>query len=143
MQCWCCNSWVCSSFVIPICHHWFNPLMQVPPTGKGSLYIRPLLMGSGAILGLAPAPEYTFLIFVSPVGNYFKVGWSTPVICFLRHKNPIFYHQNVLVHYGGSIASGVAYLFSCFMWFFVVFLYDIIIPHQNIYFWQDSSLIND
>ena len=46
---------------------------QVPPPGKGSLYIRPLLMGSGAVLGLAPAPEYTFLIYVSPVGNYFKV----------------------------------------------------------------------
>uniref|UniRef100_A0A0D9VND0 Branched-chain-amino-acid aminotransferase n=1 Tax=Leersia perrieri TaxID=77586 RepID=A0A0D9VND0_9ORYZ len=46
----------------------------VPPTGKGSLYIRPLLMGSGAVLGLAPAPEYTFMIFVSPVGNYFKEG---------------------------------------------------------------------
>ncbi|MBA0770319.1 hypothetical protein Gotri_018973 [Gossypium trilobum] len=45
----------------------------VPPPGKGSLYIRPLLMGSGAVLGLAPAPEYTFLIYVSPVGNYFKV----------------------------------------------------------------------
>lgn len=48
--------------------HW------VPPSGKGSLYIRPLLMGSGAVLGLAPAPEYTFLIYVSPVGNYFKEG---------------------------------------------------------------------
>ncbi|XP_073105478.1 branched-chain amino acid aminotransferase 2, chloroplastic isoform X2 [Elaeis guineensis] len=46
----------------------------VPPIGKGSLYIRPLLMGSGAVLGVAPAPEYTFLIFVSPVGNYFKEG---------------------------------------------------------------------
>lgn len=45
-----------------------------PPPGKGSLYIRPLLMGSGPILGLAPAPEYTFLIFASPVGNYFKEG---------------------------------------------------------------------
>ncbi|XP_042464469.1 branched-chain amino acid aminotransferase 2, chloroplastic-like isoform X2 [Zingiber officinale] len=44
----------------------------VPPQGKGSLYIRPLLMGSGAVLGLAPAPEYTFLVFVSPVGTYFK-----------------------------------------------------------------------
>ncbi|OVA00141.1 Aminotransferase [Macleaya cordata] len=46
----------------------------VPPVGKGSLYIRPLLMGSGAVLGLAPSPEYTFLIYVSPVGNYFKEG---------------------------------------------------------------------
>ncbi|KAG5069994.1 hypothetical protein AAZX31_01G183300 [Glycine max] len=46
----------------------------VPPAGKGSLYIRPLLMGSGPVLGVAPAPEYTFLIYVSPVGNYFKEG---------------------------------------------------------------------
>ncbi|KAI9089362.1 hypothetical protein K1719_029641 [Acacia pycnantha] len=46
----------------------------IPPPGKGSLYIRPLLMGSGAVLGLAPAPEFTFLIYVSPVGNYFKEG---------------------------------------------------------------------
>ncbi|KAG7565060.1 Branched-chain amino acid aminotransferase II [Arabidopsis suecica] len=48
--------------------HW------VPPPGKGSLYVRPLLMGTGAVLGLAPAPEYTFIIYVSPVGNYFKEG---------------------------------------------------------------------
>ncbi|OAY51058.1 branched-chain-amino-acid aminotransferase 2, chloroplastic [Manihot esculenta] len=46
----------------------------VPPPGKGSLYIRPLLMGSGPVLGLAPAPEYTFLVYASPVGNYFKEG---------------------------------------------------------------------
>ncbi|XP_027346854.1 branched-chain amino acid aminotransferase 2, chloroplastic-like [Abrus precatorius] len=46
----------------------------VPPHGQGSLYIRPLLIASGAILTVAPAPEYTFLIYVSPVGNYFKEG---------------------------------------------------------------------
>jgi|TARA_A100001388_G_scaffold115123_1_gene84873 branched-chain amino acid aminotransferase len=46
----------------------------VPPMGKGALYIRPLLMGSGPILGVAPAPEYTFLVFTSPVGPYFKGG---------------------------------------------------------------------
>ncbi|OWM70781.1 branched-chain-amino-acid aminotransferase 2, chloroplastic-like isoform X2 [Punica granatum] len=50
----------------------------VPPPGKGSLYIRPLLMGSGPILGLAPAPEYMFLIYASPVRNYFKEG-SAPL----------------------------------------------------------------
>ncbi|KAG0618048.1 hypothetical protein M758_4G035000 [Ceratodon purpureus] len=48
----------------------------IPPAGKGSLYIRPLLIGTGPILGLAPAPEYTFLIYVSPVGTYFKGGLS-------------------------------------------------------------------
>ncbi|WCJ31248.1 Branched-chain-amino-acid aminotransferase [Euphorbia peplus] len=46
----------------------------VPPPKKGCLYIRPLLIGNGPILGLAPAPEYTFLIYASPVGNYFKEG---------------------------------------------------------------------
>ncbi|KAG0486019.1 hypothetical protein HPP92_008114, partial [Vanilla planifolia] len=46
----------------------------VPPLGKGSLYIRPLIMGSGSILGVAPSPEYTFVIFVTPVGPYFKEG---------------------------------------------------------------------
>ncbi|XP_062098800.1 branched-chain amino acid aminotransferase 1, mitochondrial-like [Humulus lupulus] len=46
----------------------------VPPCGKGSLYVRPLLMGTGPVLGLAPAPEYTFLVYASPVGNYFKEG---------------------------------------------------------------------
>ncbi|KAG2304807.1 hypothetical protein Bca4012_064038 [Brassica carinata] len=44
----------------------------VPPPGKGDLYIRPLLIGSGANLGIAPAPEYTFLIYASPVGYYHK-----------------------------------------------------------------------
>jgi branched-chain amino acid aminotransferase len=40
----------------------------IPPAGKGTLYIRPLLMGSGPILGVSPAPDYTFLVYVSPVG---------------------------------------------------------------------------
>lgn len=44
----------------------------VPPPGKGSLYIRPLLLGTGPILGVAPSPEYTFLAYASPVGNYFN-----------------------------------------------------------------------
>ena len=40
--------------------------------GKGSLYIRPLLLGTGPILGLGPAPSYTFLVYVAAVGAYFK-----------------------------------------------------------------------
>ncbi|KAJ7968376.1 Branched-chain-amino-acid aminotransferase [Quillaja saponaria] len=46
----------------------------VPPYGKGSLYIRPLLMGSGGVLGIGPAPECTFLIFTSPIGIWYKDG---------------------------------------------------------------------
>lgn len=51
----------------------------VPPHGKGSLYIRPLLLGTGPILGLGPAPSFTFIIYCSPVGAYFKGGQLTPI----------------------------------------------------------------
>jgi branched-chain amino acid aminotransferase len=47
----------------------------IPPYGSGAtLYIRPLLFGSGAEVGVKPASEYTFLVFVTPVGPYFKDG---------------------------------------------------------------------
>ncbi|KAF2323933.1 hypothetical protein GH714_004108 [Hevea brasiliensis] len=57
----------------------------VPPPGKGTLYIRPLLMGSGPVLGLAPAPEYTFLVYASPVGNYFKEGLA-PLSVYIEEE---------------------------------------------------------
>ncbi|XP_028787145.1 branched-chain-amino-acid aminotransferase 2, chloroplastic-like [Neltuma alba] len=44
----------------------------VPPPGKGSLYIRPLLIASGVALGLRPPPEFTFLTYASPVNSYHK-----------------------------------------------------------------------
>jgi len=49
----------------------------VPPYGYGaSLYIRPFLIGIGENLGVRPAPEYLFVVFVSPVGPYFKEGFK-------------------------------------------------------------------
>lgn len=50
----------------------------IPPYESGaSLYIRPLLIGTGAQVGVKPADEYLFLIFVTPVGPYFKGGFQT------------------------------------------------------------------
>ena len=47
----------------------------VPPYGSGAtLYIRPCMFGTDAIMGVKPANEYQFRIFVSPVGPYFKGG---------------------------------------------------------------------
>lgn len=47
----------------------------VPPYGTGAtLYVRPLLYGSGAEVGVKPSSEYTFIVFVTPVGPYFKGG---------------------------------------------------------------------
>ncbi|KAL8128459.1 hypothetical protein V2J09_017614 [Rumex salicifolius] len=41
----------------------------IPPPGKGSLYIRPLLIGTGPTLGVAPSTEYTFLVYACPEGT--------------------------------------------------------------------------
>lgn len=47
----------------------------VPPYGSGAtLYIRPYMFGSNAVIGVKPADEYQFRIFVTPVGPYFKGG---------------------------------------------------------------------
>eukprot|EP00566_Odontella_aurita_P010708 CAMPEP_0113596214 /NCGR_PEP_ID=MMETSP0015_2-20120614/40190_1 /TAXON_ID=2838 /ORGANISM="Odontella" /LENGTH=405 /DNA_ID=CAMNT_0000503661 /DNA_START=48 /DNA_END=1264 /DNA_ORIENTATION=+ /assembly_acc=CAM_ASM_000160 len=52
----------------------------VPPYGSGgALYLRPLLFGSGPRIGLQPADEYTFLVMVIPVGDYYKGGLASPV----------------------------------------------------------------
>lgn len=49
----------------------------IPPYGTGgSLYIRPLLFGSGPKVGVSPADEYLFMVFVTPVGPYFKEGFK-------------------------------------------------------------------
>ncbi|OQY03354.1 MAG: branched chain amino acid aminotransferase [Bacteroidetes bacterium 4572_117] len=49
----------------------------IPPYGSGaSLYIRPLLFGSGPQVGVKPADEYLFMVFVTPVGPYFKEGFK-------------------------------------------------------------------
>lgn len=58
----------------------------VPPMGKGALYLRPLLMGTGPILGLGPAPSYTFLIYAAPVGAYFKGGQLTPIDLIVEER---------------------------------------------------------
>lgn len=47
----------------------------VPPFGSGaSLYVRPFMFGSDPIIGVKPANEYQFRVFVTPVGPYFKGG---------------------------------------------------------------------
>ncbi len=57
----------------------------VPPYGTGaSLYIRPLLIGTGAEVGVKPAKEYLFMVFVTPVGPYFKEGFKPVDIMVCR-----------------------------------------------------------
>ena len=57
----------------------------VPPYESGaSLYIRPFLFGTGAQVGVKPALEYMFILFVSPVGPYFKGGFQTTPFVIMR-----------------------------------------------------------
>ena len=47
----------------------------VPPFGSGAtLYLRPYMFGSNAVIGVKPATEYQFRVFATPVGPYFKGG---------------------------------------------------------------------
>lgn len=80
----------------------------IPPYGSGaSLYIRPLLIGSGFGVGVKPADEFLFMVFVTPVGPYFKEGFK-PVNMLLVHsfdRAAPLGTGNIKV--GGNYASGL------------------------------------
>ncbi len=57
----------------------------IPPYESGaSLYIRPLLIGTGPEVGVKPAGEYLFIVFVTPVGPYFPEGFKPTDLVILR-----------------------------------------------------------
>lgn len=57
----------------------------VPPYGHdASLYIRPLLIGTSAQVGVHPSSEYLLIIFVTPVGPYFKGGFASSNYVIIR-----------------------------------------------------------
>lgn len=74
----------------------------IPPMGKGSLYLRPLLMGTGPILGLGPAPSYTFCVYCAAVGSYFKGGQLTPIDLIVETR----FHRAAPGGMGGTKAAG-------------------------------------
>lgn len=57
----------------------------IPTYESGAtLYIRPLMVGTSAQVGVDPASEYLFMIFVTPVGPYFKGGFATNPYVIIR-----------------------------------------------------------
>ena len=57
----------------------------IPTYESGAtLYIRPLLLGTSAQVGVHPANEYLFIVFVTPVGPYFKGGFATNPYVIVR-----------------------------------------------------------
>ncbi|MDH5525122.1 MAG: branched-chain amino acid aminotransferase [Desulfobulbaceae bacterium] len=56
------------------------------PSAKGStLYIRPTMIASEAVLGVRPAKQYLFYVILSPVGAYYPEGFN-PVKIFVTDK---------------------------------------------------------
>lgn len=57
----------------------------IPPYESGaSLYIRPLLIGTGPEIGVKPSSEYLFIVFVMPVGPYFPEGFKPTNLVIMR-----------------------------------------------------------
>lgn len=78
----------------------------VPPYGSGAtLYIRPYMFGSDAIIGVKPANEYQFRVFTTPVGSYFK-GGAKPIT--IRVSD----FDRAAPHGTGHIKAGLNYAMS-------------------------------
>lgn len=80
----------------------------VPPYGSGAtLYIRPYMFGSNAVIGVKPANEYQFRIFCTPVGPYFKGGVKPLTI---RVSD----YDRAAPHGTGHIKAGLNYAMSLY-----------------------------
>lgn len=80
----------------------------IPPYETGaSLYIRPLLIGVGAQVGVRPASEYMFVVFVTPVGPYFKGGFSTNPYLIVREYDRAAPYGTGTFKVGGNYAASL------------------------------------
>ena len=78
----------------------------VPPYGSGAtLYIRPYMFGTNAVIGVKPADEYQFRVFTTPVGPYFK-GGAKPIT--IRVSD----FDRAAPHGTGHIKAGLNYAMS-------------------------------
>ena len=88
----------------------------VPPYGSGAtLYVRPYMFGSNAVIGVKPADEYQFRILVTPVGPYFK-GGAKPITIRISDLD------RAAPHGTGNIKAGLNYAMS---------LYNIVDAHEK------------
>ena len=78
----------------------------VPPYGSGAtLYVRPYMFGSSAVIGVKPADEYQFRILTTPVGPYFK-GGAKPITIRISD------FDRAAPHGTGHIKAGLNYAMS-------------------------------
>ena len=80
----------------------------VPPFESGaSLYIRPLLIGTGPQIGVNPADEYLFLVMVMPVGPYFKEGFKPTDLVIYREYDRAAPLGTGKIKVGGNYAASL------------------------------------
>ena len=80
----------------------------VPPYESGaSLYIRPLLIGTGAQIGVKPADEFLFMVFVMPVGPYFKEGFKPTDLVIYREYDRAAPLGTGKIKVGGNYAASL------------------------------------
>ena len=78
----------------------------VPPHCSGAtLYVRPVMFATGNVIGVNPADEYQFRIFVTPVGPYFK-GGAKPIVIKVSD------FDRAAPHGTGNIKAGLNYAMS-------------------------------
>lgn len=80
----------------------------VGPYGSGAtLYLRPFLIGVGDNVGVHPAKEYIFSIFVCPVGAYFKGGLAPSKFLISTHFDRAAPHGTGAAKVGGNYAASL------------------------------------
>lgn len=80
----------------------------VPPYESGSsLYVRPLLIGTGPRVGVQPAEEYLFMVFVTPVGPYFKEGFKLTNVAVMREYDRAAPQGTGNIKVGGNYAASL------------------------------------
>lgn len=80
----------------------------IPPYGSGaSLYIRPLEIGLSPKIGVSPADEYMVIMFVMPVGPYFKNGFKPNKICISREFDRVAPKGTGSIKIGGNYAASL------------------------------------
>jgi len=80
----------------------------VPPFESGaSLYIRPLLIGTGPQIGVKPADEYLFMVMVMPVGPYFKEGFKPTDLVIYREYDRAAPLGTGKIKVGGNYAASL------------------------------------
>lgn len=80
----------------------------VPPYESGaSLYIRPVLFGTTAQVGVKPAADYMFVVFVTPVGPYFKAGFKPTPYAIMRQFDRVAPLGTGTYKVGGNYAASL------------------------------------